>query len=64
MLRQSIKTNEELQYRKFESRPIKEHNWEFRFFVDFEGNLKDAGVRNALRGIAEEASVLKLLGNY
>lgn len=49
---------------KIESRPIKEHNWEFRFFVDFEGNLKDAGVRNALRGIAEEASVLKLLGNY
>lgn len=49
---------------KIESRPILERNWEFRFFVDFEGNLKDAGVRNALRGIAEEASVLKLLGNY
>ena len=49
---------------KIESRPIPERNWEFRFFVDFEGNLSDAGVRNALRGIAEEASVLKMLGNY
>lgn len=49
---------------KIESRPIPEHNWEFRFFIDFEGNLADAGVRNALRGIAEESNALKLLGNY
>lgn len=49
---------------KIESRPIAEHNWEFRFFIDFEGNLADAGVRNALRGIAEESNALKLLGNY
>lgn len=49
---------------KIESRPIPEHNWEFRFYVDFEGNLADAGVRNALRGIAEESNAVKLLGNY
>ena len=49
---------------KIESRPIPERNWEFRFFVDFEGNLNDAGVRNALRGISEEAHYLRLLGNY
>ncbi len=49
---------------KIESRPIPEHNWEFRFYVDFEGNLADAGVRNALRGISEESNALKLLGNY
>lgn len=49
---------------KIESRPIPEHNWEFRFYVDFDGNLADAGVRNALRGISEEANALKLLGNY
>ena len=49
---------------KIESRPIAEHNWEFRFFIDFDGNLSEPGVRNALRGIAEESISLKLLGNY
>ena len=49
---------------KIESRPIPEHNWEYRFFVDFDGNLADAGVKNALRGIAEESNTFKLLGNY
>ena len=49
---------------KIESRPIPEHNWEFRFYVDFLGNLQDAGVRNALRGISEESNSIKLLGNY
>ena len=49
---------------QIESRPIPEHNWEFRFFIDFEGNLSEAGVRNALRGIAEESGSFRLLGNY
>ena len=33
---------------KIESRPIYEKNWEYRFFIDFEGNLMDSAVRNAL----------------
>lgn len=49
---------------KIESRPILGRNWEYRFFVDIEGNLSDAGVRNALKGIEEEASNLRILGNY
>ena len=47
-----------------ESRPILGRNWEYRFFVDIEGNLQDAGVKNALRGLREEASNMKILGNY
>ena len=48
-----------------ESRPIEGRKWEYRFFVDFEGNLvADAAVRNALKGIASEAINLKILGNY
>ena len=35
-----------------------------RFFVDFEGNLADSAVKNALRGLREEASNLRVLGNY
>lgn len=46
------------------SRPIPGRNWEYRFFIDFEGNLNDSAVKNAIRGIREEATNLKILGNY
>lgn len=49
---------------KIESRPIEERNWEYRFFIDFEGNLADGAVKNALRGLREEARSMKILGNY
>ncbi len=47
-----------------ESRPIKDRNWEYRFFIDFVGNLEDSAVQNALRGLKEETVKLKILGNY
>lgn len=47
-----------------QSRPIPGRNWEYRFFVDIEGNLEDAAVKNALRGIGEEALNMRVLGNY
>lgn len=53
-----------LNMNKIESRPIEGRAWEFRFFVDFEGNIDDPRVINALRGIEEEAVSIKLLGNY
>lgn len=49
---------------KIESRPIMERNWEYRFFVDFEGNLSDSAVKNALRGLKSEARNLRVHGNY
>ena len=49
---------------KIESRPIEGRNWEYRFFIDFEGNLADGAVKNALRGLREEARNMKILGNY
>ena len=50
--------------RMIESRPIPEESWQYRFFVDIEGNLEDAGVQNALYGIMREAKNVKILGNY
>lgn len=47
-----------------ESRPIVGRNWEYRFFVDMEGNLSESHVRNALKSISEEASNMWILGNY
>ena len=49
---------------KIESRPIEKRNWEYRFFLDFEGNLSDPAVKNALRGLREETINMKILGNY
>ncbi len=49
---------------KIESRPIQGKSWEYRFFIDFEGNLNEPSVRNALRGIRSEAINMKILGNY
>lgn len=49
---------------KIESRPILNRNWEYRFFLDFEGNLSDSAVKNALRGLREETINMKILGNY
>ena len=49
---------------KIESRPLKGKSFEYRFFVDFEGNLNAPAVKNTLNGIYEEAIQLKILGNY
>ncbi len=54
----------DLNMTKIESRPIPERSFEYRFFIDFDGNLKDSAVRNALRGLREETTNLKILGNY
>ena len=49
---------------KIESRPIKDKSFEYRFFVDLEGNLQDGAVQNALKGLEEGALYFKVLGNY
>lgn len=53
-----------LNMNRIESRPIEGHNWEYRFFIDFDGNLSDSAVKNALRGLREETRNMKILGNY
>lgn len=53
-----------LNMNRIESRPITGRNWEYHFFIDFEGNLSQSSVKNALRGIREEAINMKILGNY
>ena len=54
----------DLSMTKIEPRPIEGRNWEYRFFVDFEGNMAEPAVKNAIRGLREEARNLKILGNY
>lgn len=49
---------------KLESRPVPGHTWEYRFFMNFDGNFSQSSVKNALTGISEEAVSFKILGSF
>jgi prephenate dehydratase len=49
---------------KIESRPRRNRPWHYLFYVDFEGHEDDPFVREALLGILNRASFLKVLGSY
>ncbi len=47
-----------------ESRPSKSQNWEYNFFVDFEGHKSDPKCAAALDELREFCVYLKVLGSY
>lgn len=47
-----------------ESIPLSGRQWEYCFFVDFEGNLSDNAVKNALKGIMAETEEFRILGCF
>lgn len=47
-----------------ESRPIKNVNWEYNFFIDLEGNLSEKRVQWALSTLSDITNGFKVLGNY
>lgn len=49
---------------KIESRPIQVKPWEYIFYVDFEGNLSDIKVKEAMDAVGKESTWFKILGNY
>lgn len=49
---------------KIESRPNKHESWKYLLYVDFEGNLKDETVKNALNLIEKNSGYFKIIGNY
>jgi chorismate mutase / prephenate dehydratase len=49
---------------KIESRPIKDKPWEYFFHIDFEGNLNDETIDQAIEEIKKNCKYFKLLGNY
>ncbi len=52
-----------LDLKHIESRPLTGRNWEYRFFIEFTGNLQDDAVKDALLGLKSESSYLRILGN-
>lgn len=49
---------------KIESRPIQDKTWEYLFYIDFEGNLRNPKVRSAVDSIQKNSTFFRLLGNY
>jgi len=49
---------------KIESRPTKSTNWEYNFFVDFEGHAKNLQISEMLEKIKKETIFMKILGSY
>lgn len=49
---------------KMESRPLRGRPWEYFFYLDFIGNVKEERCRNALAHLAEVTNFLRVLGCY
>jgi len=49
---------------KMESRPLRGRPWEYFFYLDFKGNVKERTCRNALSHLAEVTNFLRVLGCY
>jgi chorismate mutase/prephenate dehydratase len=49
---------------KIESRPSKQQDWEYYFYVDLAGHVEDANVSSALDELRKHCSLVKILGSY
>ena len=49
---------------KIESYPIKGTIWEYLFFIDFEGHVKEDKIRECLEDLGRHATLIKILGSY
>ena len=49
---------------RIESRPSKHNNWEYLFYLDLDGHIKDEPLKKASEEIKKEASLYRFLGSY
>lgn len=53
-----------LNMQRIESRPIIDKSWEYFFYIDFEGNIKEDRIKCVIDKIEQDSTYFKLLGNY
>ncbi len=49
---------------RVETRPSRSGNWNYVFFIDFNGHLDDDAVQKAIKEVSQRAADLKILGSY
>ncbi|WP_018968721.1 prephenate dehydratase [Rubritalea marina] len=49
---------------KIESRPSKQRDWEYFFYVDLAGHNEDAAIKDAIDQLRNHCSMVKILGSY
>ena len=49
---------------RIESRPVKNTPWQYNFYVDFHGHMRDKVPREALRDLRQRSTFVKVLGSY
>ncbi|MGB1328001.1 MAG: prephenate dehydratase [Porticoccaceae bacterium] len=49
---------------RLESRPSRNSNWTYVFFIDFEGHIEDSSVANVIDELNSQVVELKVLGSY
>ncbi|MCW8906154.1 MAG: prephenate dehydratase [Sedimenticola sp.] len=49
---------------RIESRPSRQGNWDYLFFIDINGHRNDPEVQKALTALEAESRLLKVLGSY
>lgn len=49
---------------RIESRPSRQTNWEYLFFIDMYGHADDENVKKALKELEEKSAYFRLLGSY
>lgn len=54
----------EIDLTSIHSRPVKTKPWDYIFFMDFKGSLKDKEVKEALKELEEISTFIKILGSY
>ena len=49
---------------KIESRPSKRKAWEYFFFIDCDGHIKDKKLAKAISEFEQQCAFVKVLGSY
>ena len=60
----SIFSIRDIDLTKIESRPLRKKAWQYHFYIDFQGNIKEERVKNAINHLKEISDFIKILGSY